>query len=261
MKVVAHISDLHFGTEDPRVVEGLLAELDVSLVAVSGDLTQRATAEQFEACRAFLARVPAPSLVVPGNHDVPLYDVFQRFTDPLGRYRRHFAKDLEPTYQDDELAFVGVSTAHGFTAKGGKVTREQAERVRARFAGAGNRWRAVIAHHPFIVPKGNDDVDAAKGADVALDIFRQANVDLLLTGHLHVAHIPEAGFQGDDRSLIALHAGSCFSTRTRGEANGYNRLTFDGDNVTIAHRLWDGAKFVDHRTQTYRSRGRTLTPA
>jgi len=265
MKIVAHISDLHFGTEDPRVVEGLLADLrGVTLVAVSGDLTQRAKPAEFAACRAFLARTPSPSpsLVVPGNHDVPLYDIFSRFTDPLGRYRRHFAEDVEPTFRDDELAFVGVSTAHGLTAKGGKVTRAQAERVRERLADAGPRWRVVVAHHPFVLPRGDDDDDAVRGAEVALGIFREAEVEVLLTGHLHIAHVPdEAGFQSDDRTLVALHAGTCISTRTRGEPNGYNRLTFDGDALTIAHRLWDGARFADHVTRTYRRRGGVITPA
>jgi 3',5'-cyclic AMP phosphodiesterase CpdA len=261
MKIVAHVSDLHFGTEEPRVVEGLLADLHgVALLAVSGDLTQRATAAQFEACRAFLDRVPAPSLVVPGNHDVPLYDVFHRFTDPLGRYRRHFADDVEPTYRDDELAFVGVATAHGLTRKGGRITREQAERVRARLADAGPRWRAVVAHHPFVLPRGDDEDEAVRGGTDALAIFREARVEVLLTGHLHVARLPdEAGFQSEDRTLIALHAGSSLSTRLRGEANGYNRLTFDGDVLTIAHRLWDGARFVDHVTRTYRRN--LVTPA
>jgi 3',5'-cyclic AMP phosphodiesterase CpdA len=261
MKTVAHLSDLHFGREDPRVVDGLLAELDVALVAVSGDLTQRATQAQFEACRAFIARVPAPCLVVPGNHDVPLYDVFHRLTDPLGRYRRHFADDVEPTFRDDELAVVGVCTAHGLTGKGGKITRAQAERVRARLADAGSRWRVVVAHHPFLLPRGDHEDARVRGADVALDAFHEARVDVLLTGHLHVAHIPETGFQAGDRTLVAVHAGTAFSTRLRGEANGYNRLTFDGDTLTVAHRLWDGARFADHATRTYRSRGGQLTPA
>ncbi len=254
MTTVAHISDLHFGTEDPKIVAAVVAEMqDVSLVAVSGDLTQRAKREQFEACRAFLARVPAPAVVVPGNHDVPLYDVFHRLTDPLGRYRRYFADDLEPGYRDDDIVVVGVNTAHGLTGKGGRITREQAEHVRARVSDAGDRWRVVVAHHPFVLPRGDQEDDEVRGADVALGIFREARVELVLTGHLHVAHVPdEAGFQSEDRTLIALHAGSCFSTRLRGEPNGYNLLRFDGPTLTIAHRLWDGARFVDHVTRTYR---------
>lgn len=253
MKVVAHLSDLHFGSEDPRVVDGLLADLaGVHLLAVSGDLTQRARPREFEACRAFLARTSAPSLVVPGNHDVPLYDLFHRLTDPLGRYRRHFAADVEPTYRDDELDVVGVCTAHGLTGKGGKITHAQAERVHARLADAGSRWRVVVAHHPFVLPRGDDEDEAVQGGAHALERFRAAHVELLLTGHLHVTRLPdETGFQSEDRTMIALHAGSCISTRLRGEANGYNRLTFDGSTLTISHRLWDGARFADHSTRTY----------
>src|SRR5687768_7935425 len=116
MTVVAHISDLHFGTEDPEVAAELLADLDgrnlprPDLVAVSGDLTQRAKPEQFVACREFLARIPAPQIVVPGNHDVPLYDLATRFLDPLARYEQHITDELYPVHIDAELAAIGVPT-------------------------------------------------------------------------------------------------------------------------------------------------------
>lgn len=258
MKVVAHISDLHFGTEDPRIVEAVVSDLQqIDILAVSGDLTQRAKPEQFAACRAFLDRVRIPTLVVPGNHDVPLYDVFERLRDPLRRYREHFAADVEPVYRDDEIVLVGVCTPHGWTGKGGKITREQADRVVTRLVDAGPRWRVVVAHHPFVLPPGDDENDVVRGADVALPRFRGAGVELLLSGHFHKAHVPdEAGFESEDRTMIGLHAGTCFSTRTRGEANGYNLLRFDGGTLTIVHRLWDGARFVDHLTRTYRHPGR-----
>src|SRR2546421_621876 len=118
MRILAHISDLHFGTESSPVVEGLLADLLAArphLLVVSGDLTQRARTDQFAAARAFLDRVPFPQLIVPGNHDIPLYDVGRRFLRPLHRYRRLITPELSPTFYDDELAVLGVNTARSAT--------------------------------------------------------------------------------------------------------------------------------------------------
>src|SRR5690349_4552927 len=103
MRILAHISDLHFGAEDPVVTRHLLADLasvDPSLVIVSGDLTQRARRAEFQAARAWLAQVPFPQLIIPGNHDVPLFDVVRRFLSPLGRYQRLIAKELNPWFED-----------------------------------------------------------------------------------------------------------------------------------------------------------------
>jgi 3',5'-cyclic AMP phosphodiesterase CpdA len=253
MTVIAHISDLHFGTEDREVASALAAELDVSLVVISGDLTQRARTEQFRAARVFLDDLRAPYLVVPGNHDIPLYDLFSRFAHPLARYRDHVTDELMPTFFGDDLAVVGLNTAHGFTFKGGRVTREQAEAVRDRLAASPARWKAVVAHHPFVVPSGGDPDQRVDGADVALPIFQEAGVDMLLTGHLHVAYASdEAGFRSDDRTIVAVHAGTCISTRRRGEPNGYNRLTVEGADLTIVHRVWDGERFADGASKTYR---------
>ena len=258
MRTIAHISDLHFGTEDPEIAEALLGELDVSLVVVSGDLTQRAREAQFAAARDWLARIDVPILVVPGNHDVPLFDVVRRFADPYGRYRRYITDDLDPVYVDDELAVSGINTAHSFTIKSGRISREQAEAAAARLRGAGNRWRIVVAHHPFVIPHGVDD-RPVDGAEVALPILRAADVDLVLTGHLHVAYEGDvAGFRSDDRTLVSINAGTCMSTRRRGEPNGYNRLVIAGDMLTIVHREWADDGFRDRAEKTYHRGAATL---
>ena len=114
MKSLVHMSDVHFGRVDEAVVQAivpLIHSLEPSLVVVSGDLTQRAKPHQFRAARSFLDSLPQPQVVVPGNHDVPLYNVFQRFFQPLRKYRRFISQDLEPFYADDEIAVAGINTA------------------------------------------------------------------------------------------------------------------------------------------------------
>src|SRR5262249_8351596 len=118
MRTIAHISDLHFGKTDPQVVETLAAELNErrpSLLVISGDLTQRARSWQFKAAKEFLARLPVPQLVVAGNHDVPLYNVFRRFARPLGNYHKHITSDLAPRFVDEEMAVIGLNTARSFS--------------------------------------------------------------------------------------------------------------------------------------------------
>src|SRR5438045_8810323 len=136
MPVIAHISDLHFGTEDPAIAQGLLedlAQVQPNLVVNSGDLTQRARVRQFIAARTFLDRIPFPQLTVPGNHDIPLYDMTRRFLAPLARYRRYIAKDLCPMFQTEQLAVMGVNTARSFTWKNGRISLDQIGQIRSAF--------------------------------------------------------------------------------------------------------------------------------
>jgi 3',5'-cyclic AMP phosphodiesterase CpdA len=258
-RTIAHISDLHFGTEDPAIAAALLAELDgtsapvPAVVAISGDLTQRARPEQFRAARAFLDRLPGPAIVVPGNHDVPLYHLFDRFVRPLERYRRFLREPLMPLHADDELAVIGVTTAHGFTFKGGRITREMSEAVAAAIAPVDAGWKVLVAHHPFVLPAEGDPSDRVRGGEEAIPILEEAGIEMILTGHLHVAYSSDpTAFRSDDRAVIQVHAGTAISRRRRGEPNGYNLLTFAGDQVEIAHRIWDGARFVTDKTKSYR---------
>src|SRR3954471_6899322 len=129
MRTIAHISDLHFGRIDPPVVEALAADLAAhkpDLLVVSGDFTQRARAGQYKAAAEFLKRLPKPQLVVPGNHDIPMYDWFflPRFLAPLRNYRRYITRDLRPFYQDDELVVLGINTARSLTHKSGWINDE-----------------------------------------------------------------------------------------------------------------------------------------
>src|SRR6476660_1479279 len=112
MRVVVHVSDIHFGRVDPATIEPLanaIIRRSPHLLAVSGDLTQRARRREFAAARAFLDGLPFPRLVIPGNHDVPLHNIFTRFFTPLARYRDAITDDLSPVYRDDEIIVVGVN--------------------------------------------------------------------------------------------------------------------------------------------------------
>src|SRR6202048_1786243 len=140
MRTLVHLSDLHFGRVDPQIVAPLIktvSEISPDLVAVSGDLTQRARTQQFLEARAFLDALPQPQIVVPGNHDVPLHNVFARFLQPLDKYRRYITDDLQPFCADEEIAVIGVNTARSLTIKGGRVNSDQVSSIRQKLCSVG----------------------------------------------------------------------------------------------------------------------------
>src|SRR5256714_4607423 len=120
MPRIVHLSDLHFGRVNPILIDPLIravVKVEPDLVAVSGDLTQRARSYQFQQARSFLDALPKPQIIVPGNHDIPLHNVFARFLEPLTKYKRYIAEDLNPIYEDEEVAIVGVNTARSLVLK------------------------------------------------------------------------------------------------------------------------------------------------
>jgi 3',5'-cyclic AMP phosphodiesterase CpdA len=259
MRTLAHISDLHFGTEDPALAAQLRVELHTlrpALLVISGDLTQRARRAQFAAARDYLATLPTPQLVVPGNHDVPLYDIGRRFTTPLHRFRRTISADLAPLYSDDELVVAGLNTARSLTWKSGRIYAAQLAHLRAQLAADDDRFKVVVTHHPFIPPPGSepqDGIDLVGGALRALTVLDACGVDLLLAGHLH------HGYAGDTRthyptshcSIIAVQAGTAISRRIRTEPNAYNVITLDRTHIAIEIRAWNGTAFAAVTTAHY----------
>ncbi len=261
MKTIAHISDLHFGTALPDVAAGLLEELRAkapSLVVISGDLTQRARRRQFKEARAFLDQLPSPYLVVPGNHDVPLYDVARRFVSPLGRYQEIIQRELDPTYQDEELFVAGLNTARSSVWKAGRISEEQIERLRRRLSTAGDRFKVVVTHHPFIPSplSVGAGIDLGRASE-ALSVLEEAQVDLLLAGHLHHGYSGDtrSHFASARRSIIAVQAGTAVSRRVRHEPNAYNWIVLERTTIAVEIRAWAEGAFRENRTSRFALRG------
>ena len=258
MRRLAHISDLHFGREEPAVVEGLLADLarvKPDLVVVSGDLTQRARRAQFRAAAAFFARLPAPRLVVPGNHDIPLYDVLRRFLDPLGRYRRFIDPELDPVFADAEIAVMGLNTARPTRWVDGRVSARQVDALTARLGPLPPEvFKVVVTHHPF-VPAPRDPAPARiEGAGPALAAAESCGVELFLAGHLHEGYLADLRQHHATlrRSILVAQAGTAVSNRRRNEPNGYNVITIDPPDLHFEVRAWDGTSFQARFAESYR---------
>jgi 3',5'-cyclic AMP phosphodiesterase CpdA len=268
MRTLVHLSDLHFGRVDPTLLDPLrtlVHSLAPSLVVVSGDLTQRATPEQFEAARAWLGSLPGPRLIVPGNHDIPLYNVFRRFLLPLQRYQRYIGNELEPAYVDGEIAVAGVNTARSLTFKEGRVNRAQMARLRARFAGLDEGvTRIVVTHHPFDLPERFDAADLVERAPMAMEIFAECGVAVLLAGHLHASHALNTAerYKISEYAALVVQAGTATSTRGRGEVNSFNVLRIEAGQVDVDRYGWDvvGSTFRLMNTERFLRTGKVWTP-
>jgi 3',5'-cyclic AMP phosphodiesterase CpdA len=257
MRTIAHISDLHFGKLDDRVADGLVADLAdrrPSLLVVSGDFTQRAREGQFSRAAAFLRRLPQPQLVVPGNHDIPLYNLVRRFFFPLTRYRRLITPDLRPLYRDEELMVLGINTARSFTQKSGWISEEQLLDVKTRVCGLPRSLvKVVVTHHPFIPPPREPKADVIRHGAAYIDELEECGVDLLLAGHLHLAYHDDlrSHYKGAKRSILSIQAGTATSTRRRGEPNAYNWITVSPDLCTVSVRAWCDDRFEESLVTRY----------
>ena len=254
---LAHISDLHFGAESPEVVEGLLEDLGAvapSLVVVSGDLTQRARPSEFMSARRFLDLIRAPKLVVPGNHDIPLFDVLGRFVWPLARFRRYVNPEVDPFFATDTVAVLGMNTARSNTWKDGRVSVAQIDGLRLKLGSLpAGVVKVLVTHHPFLPPPGDPSPPLVGRADLAVRAAEACGVDLMLAGHLH------RGYTGDIRThhvhvrrpIVVAQAGTATSRRLRDEANSYNVIRISGDHLAFSLRLWNGRGFHEARVVEY----------
>ena len=257
MRRIAHISDLHFGAEDPFVAAGLLADLarqSPHLVVVSGDLTQRARPSQFIKARAYLDRIESPQLIVPGNHDVPLHNVLARMARPLARYRRFITAEINPFLHDEEIAVAGVNTARSSTWKEGRISLAQIRRIKAQFDSVPRGlFKVLVSHHPFIPPANRVQASVVGRARLALKMLEACGCALILAGHLHQA------YSGDvrphhleiNRSILVAQAGTAISHRRRNEPNAYNHITLDGEILDLEVRAWDGKQFATVSTSRF----------
>ena len=267
MRRILHISDVHFGPPHlPEVaagVLGLIEERRPDFVAISGDLTQRAKPHQFREARAWVDRIPVPSVTVPGNHDVPLYRFWERFLEPYGAYRRNFARELEPVYRDDELLAVGLNTAYGWTFTGGRIRLSRLLELGDLLTDAPDHlFKVVIAHHHLIPPPTFGSQRVSINAYEAVDLFSEVGVDLVLSGHHHQTYIgsSEEFYPRGRAPVVILHSGTTTSSRGRGgerDKNTCNWIEVDDRSMVVSHLRWhpELERFAERSRHLYPRQG------
>jgi len=258
MRTIAHISDLHFGKEDYMIMRGLLIDFELlqpSLIVISGDLTQRGRISQYQNAQTFLALLKQKYIVVPGNHDIPLFDLFTRSFSPLNRYKRFISEDLSPFYLDDELAVLGLNTARSMTWKNGRISYDQIKSISDVFSKVGkNVFKVLVTHHPFIPPPGDLGIKLVGRSKIAMEVIESSGIELLLSGHLHLGYSGDVRtfYEGRKRSLISVQAGTAISKRIRNEPNGYNLIEVANDKINIKIRSWNNNSFYESNHTSYK---------
>lgn len=260
MTRIVHLSDLHFGAHDQALVEAVEWQVDrlkPHLVVISGDFTQRAKTEQFrEACH-FLEGLRDRGhevLGVPGNHDVPLYDVLRRFLSPLARYRRFIDNTLCPFVELPGVAVLGVNTARSLTFKDGRINKEQVAFIREIFSRTPpDAFRVIVTHHPLFALEVGGEVERAIGRqELALDAVEEVGVDMVLAGHAHHASSQDAGdLVTRAGGVLVVQAGTATSTRVREQVQSFNTIDIADQSVTITVHGWDGDEFRPNDAQRY----------
>lgn len=230
MTVILQVSDPHFGTERLPVVEALVKlarKLNPRVLLLTGDITQRATRRQFSAARAFVERLNIPIvLAIPGNHDVPLFNLAARFMSPYGHYTRSFGNNLEPEYEDENVLLLALNTTRWYRHKDGEISPGQIERIARRCEAAhSNKYRMVVLHHPMAVTSEEDRENIVHGCEQAIRRWATAGVDIVMGGHIHLPFLMplHESWPELQKPLWVVQAGTAVSHRVRrNTANSIN---------------------------------------
>jgi 3',5'-cyclic AMP phosphodiesterase CpdA len=263
MTRLVHLSDLHFGAHDERLVEAVDWQVDrlkPDLVVISGDFTQRARTEQFRQACQFLEDLRERGhevLGVPGNHDVPLYDVLRRFLSPLARYRRFIDETLCPFIELPGIAVLGINTARSMTFKDGRINKDQVDFIRETFARVPSQvMRIIVTHHPLFALEVDGEVERAIGRqEMALDAVEESGVDMVLAGHNHHASSQDASdLVTRAGGVLVVQAGTATSTRVRQQEQSFNTIDIEERSAAITVHSWNGDDFLAGDAQSYERR-------
>ena len=249
MSIILHASDLHFGKADPSVVELFYKEIErqkPDLVVLSGDFTQVGSEEEFKLARDFIARITAPVFVVPGNHDIPRFNSWQRFFDPMKRYREYISAMQDIVHEDKDCFIVGINTARPvlphWNWANGMISQDQVQFVENQFRHADNeKVRIFVCHHPLLNVKGAPIDTVVWGSTDLLKVLEKQQVDIVLTGHIHHASILP---YEESRGPVMVGASSATSSRLRAQSNGYNIIRIAPDKVDVELVHWNGTSHV-----------------
>jgi 3',5'-cyclic AMP phosphodiesterase CpdA len=260
MTALLQISDPHFGTEQPRVVEALLRlvqEIRPAVVVLSGDITQRARRAQFDAARDFVNRMARPVVAIPGNHDIPLFNVVARMFHPYAGFERVFGPNLEPEWEDEHTRIICVNTTRAYRHKDGEVSAEQILAVAERLESATRQQlRIVVTHQPVHVVRDSEVHNRLHGHHEAIRAWSAAGVDIIMGGHIHLPYIASLQEHYTDvrRRCWVVQAGTAVSHRVRAHhPNSVNVITRNDVSTACVER-WDYSAERDCFETTSRQR-------
>jgi len=250
---IAHVSDIHVGAHDELTLEGLAQDLhdaDVSATIVTGDLTMRARTHEFVRAKEVIDQFPGPTMIVIGNHDVPLTNPMHRMASPYGKYRAEVTENLDPVLDLGMVRVRGLGSMPRWRWKSGRISDRQSQDIRATFADSPpGTVRIVAMHHP----PSSQDLESLAGGGGFERALVDAEVDIVLAGHTHVpaVQVLPVGSGARSRSIIEVVAGTATSHRTRGVVRSWSLLEITAETLTVTEHHAQERVWVPSRPQVF----------
>ena len=251
MKII-HLSDLHFGTEIPGVTDILIDDIRTQapdVIVISGDSTQRALVSQYVQMQKFIRQInQQPILIVPGNHDISLHNLIERFFYPLSKFKKYLCSTLNPHLQVDNVVILGVNSVTSYKPMSGYVTDEQLNYVNNFFAKRDkNETRIIVMHHNLIRSERHKIIN---DSEKIINTFAQCGINLVLSGHIHYAHIEHLKRNFLAHNMYVITAGTAISTRTL-LTNSYNVIELQNGQFILTVRELKNDNFQSLPSATF----------
>lgn len=251
MKLI-HLSDLHFGTESPSTVCALQQEIKKEkpgYIVISGDLTQAASHGEFKKAKNFLNNLPCPYLVVPGNHDIPANNLWERAFAPYKKYKQYISSELDPFWGENDVSIVGLNSSRPILPHwnwaNGLISANQLNDMKDRFRTFTTKWKVAMLHHPLVDDHDSPIRVTVFGSKNARNAMHEASVDIVLSGHVHHASIKTHRDEKTDHITIYVSASTALSSRTRKQENGFNIIHFFKDTISVKAMVLCDGRFVE----------------
>lgn len=240
---IFHISDLHFGMQHGHLMQPFLKDLKESapeVIIISGDVTHRATKQQYQHLATFLKKIPARILIVPGNHDIPLHDVISRLFFPFDHYKRFISPSLSAEFINNEVRILGVNSVNPYRIKDGKLSSKTLHDIQHYFSPAFEGVNILFFHHNFDYIEGLHK--PLENYQRFLSFLKESTVDMVCTGHSHYGDLTLIE-KNDEKSCLILHAGTLFCARSKDHLNSYYQIEVSNKKCTIDWRVFNQTSF------------------
>ena len=245
MTTIIHLSDMHIGTEDKKLLPVLIEtvnRLKPDVIVISGDFTQRAKSSEFQVANHIIKQLTCKNILpVAGNHDIPLYRIFERVLMPFNKYKRFISNNFNLTYVDHDIAMIGLNSVTPYVIQDGFVTDDQLKIIQAFFAENEISNRIVVMHHNMIRPEYHKVI---LNLETVIKTLAESKVNYILSGHLHDVCIERIERDYIKYPMYAITAGTALSHRLRTQPNSFNFMTIDKDAFDIKVYCREGEQYL-----------------